>query len=211
MHKDILTQVDKYYSDKIQMYGAVPKGVDWNGEESQTIRFKQLSQIINDEGTLTSILDYGCGYGAFYDFIHQIISKNFQYVGYDISQAMIKEAMNKHQTSSDALWLTEKRDITPCDFTVASGIFNVKQDIDTATWEKYVFDSLQEINHLSKKGFAVNLLTSYSEDEKKRDYLYYADPCKIFDFCKRNFSKTVALCHDYPLYEFTILVRKGLI
>ena len=54
------------------------------------------------------------------------------------------------------------------------------------------------------------LLTKYSEKEYMRDNLYYADPLFIFDYCKRNFSKQVALLHDYGLYEFTILVKKDI-
>ena len=38
--------------------------------------------------------------------------------------------------------------------------------------------------------------------------LYYADPLDLFDYCKRNFSKNVALLHDYRLYDFTLIVRK---
>ncbi|MBM3138043.1 MAG: class I SAM-dependent methyltransferase, partial [Chloroflexi bacterium] len=30
----------------------------------------------------------------------------------------------------------------------------------------------------------------------------------LFDYCKVNFSKNVALLHDYKLYDFTIIVRK---
>jgi hypothetical protein len=41
-------------------------------------------------------------------------------------------------------------------------------------------------------------------------HLYYADPCAIFDLCKRRYSRNVALLHDYGLYEFTIVVRKDL-
>jgi hypothetical protein len=41
-----------------------------------------------------------------------------------------------------------------------------------------------------------------------RDDLYYADPCELFDHCKRQHSRNVALLHDYTLYEFTILVRR---
>jgi hypothetical protein len=41
-----------------------------------------------------------------------------------------------------------------------------------------------------------------------RDDLYYADPLFFFDYCKTRFSRFVTLIHDYPLYEFTILVRK---
>jgi hypothetical protein len=41
-----------------------------------------------------------------------------------------------------------------------------------------------------------------------RPDLYYADPLFLFDYCKTKFSTLVSLIHDYPLYEFTILVRK---
>ena len=53
-----------------------------------------------------------------------------------------------------------------------------------------------------------NLLTKYSDKEFMQSYLYYADPCALFDLCKRRYSRHVALLHDYGLYEFTILVRK---
>ncbi|HAW53355.1 MAG TPA: SAM-dependent methyltransferase, partial [Flavobacteriales bacterium] len=49
-----------------------------------------------------------------------------------------------------------------------------------------------------------------SDPDRKRPDLYYGDPCFFFDYCKRNFSRNVALLHDYNLYDFTILVRKEL-
>ena len=44
--------------------------------------------------------------------------------------------------------------------------------------------------------------------KKMKDYLFYADPCQLFDYCKQNFSKQVALLHDYRLYEFTIICEE---
>jgi hypothetical protein len=91
---------------------------------------------------------------------------------------------------------------------VASGIFNVKLDTDTAAWETYVRHTLSAVDALSTRGFSFNMLTSYSDADRMRGDLYYGDPCIFFDLCKRTFSKQVALLHDYGLYEFTILVRK---
>ena len=51
------------------------------------------------------------------------------------------------------------------------------------------------------------MLTSYSDPDRMRPDLYYGDPCRLFDHCKRRYSRHVALLHDYGLYEFTILVR----
>jgi hypothetical protein len=43
-----------------------------------------------------------------------------------------------------------------------------------------------------------------------RDNLYYADPFLLFDYCKKTYSRNVALLRDYGLYEFTLLIRKSL-
>ncbi|RYZ15439.1 MAG: hypothetical protein EOO70_06815 [Myxococcaceae bacterium] len=66
-----------------------------------------------------------------------------------------------------------------------------------------------EVDASSRKGFAFNCLTSYSDPPFMRDYLHYADPCFYFDLCKRTYSRQVSLLHDYGLYEFTLLVRKA--
>jgi hypothetical protein len=41
-----------------------------------------------------------------------------------------------------------------------------------------------------------------------RPDLFYADPAEVFEYCRKRYSRSVALLHDYPLYEFCILVRK---
>ena len=96
-----------------------------------------------------------------------------------------------------------------CDYVVASGIFNYRANISYEDWTTYVNAVFQEFNDLACKGFSSNFLTKYSDTDHMRADLYYADPCYLFDYCKRNFSKNVSLLHDYTIYDFTILVRKG--
>jgi hypothetical protein len=91
---------------------------------------------------------------------------------------------------------------------VASGLFNLRMEIDDDAWREYVLDTLDRIAELSELGFAFNMLTSYSDPDKMRPDLYYGDPCFFFDRCKRRYARDVALLHDYGLYEFTILVRR---
>ncbi len=94
------------------------------------------------------------------------------------------------------------------DYSVASGIFNVRMDRSDSEWLAYLENTLDILDRTSRLGFAFNCLTSYSDEDKKREDLYYADPCRLFDLCKRRYSRHVALLHDYGLYEFTLLVRK---
>jgi hypothetical protein len=44
-----------------------------------------------------------------------------------------------------------------------------------------------------------------------RDYLYYPDPCRVFDYCKTHIAREVALLHDYGLFAFTIIVRHSVL
>jgi hypothetical protein len=120
---------------------------------------------------------------------------------------MIAEARRSHGQHSYCEFFSEKSLLSPADYTVASGIFNVKLDTPESEWLEYILATLKEFRGLSRKAFAFNALTSYSDPEFMRPHLYYADPRHFFDYCQKNFSGMVSLLHDYPLYEFTILVR----
>jgi hypothetical protein len=110
--------------------------------------------------------------------------------------------------SLTACRVTAQRDtLEPADYAVASGVFNVKQDADEETWRAYIWETVADLAALGTRGFAFNALTSYSDVDKRRADLYYADPLEAFDRCKRTYSRFVTLLHDYPLYEFTIIVR----
>jgi SAM-dependent methyltransferase len=203
---DFLIDVANYYTSKLAEHGDVPKGVDWNNEESQIIRFKQLAKIIRLMGSF-SINDLGSGYGALYDYLQNLFS-NFSYIGCDVSEAMITAANQRHVQNINARFLLASEPPGIADYGVASGIFNVRLEQTNAKWQHYIEETLNILDCTSRLGFAFNCLTSYSDVSKMRDELYYADPCYFFDYCKRNYSKQIALLHDYGLYEFTILVRK---
>jgi len=202
----ILGKVGRYYSGKLEVHGATARGVDWNSTESQQLRFEQLLKIC--DGVMSfSINDYGCGYGALADHLLQG-GHSFLYCGFDISSQMIAKARELHSAMSQATFVNEESSLTPADYTVASGIFNVKLQASATEWEKYILHILEALDRLSGKGFAFNALTRYSDPEFMRADLYYADPMFLFDYCKTKFSRFVSLIHDYPLYEFTMLVRK---
>jgi SAM-dependent methyltransferase len=201
----ILKKVSKYYTERVKLFGATAQGVDWNSEESQQLRFHQLMKIHTEKDKFT-INDFGCGYGALVDYLDKQ-GYAYQYFGFDISKKMIAQAQRLYKQKNNCLFSTLESDIPTSDFTVASGIFNVKLDTDKKEWEEYILYTLKRMGELSSKGFAFNLLSTYSDPEKRSPNLYYAEPSFLFDFCKNNFSKFVSLLHDYPLYEFTVLVK----
>jgi len=124
-----------------------------------------------------------------------------------VSRSMVEHA---RETYGDLAFTDEDSDLEPAEYAVASGVFNVKLDAEPSAWEEYALAGLDRLDSLSTAGFAFNMLTSYSDVDRMRDDLYYADPMFYFEHCKRHFARNVALLHDYQLYEFTLLVRKEL-
>ncbi|PRC93562.1 class I SAM-dependent methyltransferase [Solimicrobium silvestre] len=203
---DLLTEIAEYYSTKLAEHGETPLGVDWNGEDSQLLRFEHLCKII-DPINRFSLNDLGCGYGALYDFLLKKYTQ-LSYSGIDVAEVMISAAEQRYKDQPLARFIISHEPDQIADYSVASGIFNVRLDKTDDEWLSYLKTTLDVLNHSSRKGFAFNCLTSYSDKDRMRDYLYYADPCILFDLCKSRYSRNVALLHDYGLYEFTILVRK---
>lgn len=209
MSDQIKKQVEAYYSERITTHGATPAGVDWNGEASQQIRFRQLLKIASGNAVY-SLNDAGCGYGALLDFLQQDASTAeaaIDYLGYDLSPMMIEQAVQRFPTCQERFVCADGGGRI-ADYAVASGLLSVKQDASVAEWEAFILAILDQLHAESRLGFAFNCLTSYSDADKMRPHLYYGDPCRFFDYCKRRFSRNIALLHDYGLYEFTVLVRK---
>jgi SAM-dependent methyltransferase len=206
MRSCVLDEVSAYYSSKLEKHGVSPEGVDWNSEHGQAIRFEQLIKVVRGDDNF-SINDLGCGYGALLEYVRGRFPRAV-YFGCDVSQAMIDAAAAAHGLDDRASFNVAKEPFCSADYGVASGIFNVKLGCPLHEWRQHVIETVDALNRTSRRGFAFNCLTSYSDSDKMRSHLYYADPLEIFDHCKRNYSRNIALLHDYDLYEFTILVRK---
>jgi len=207
-------EAKNYFEERLTAHGATARGVDWNSEAAQELRFSQLSKVINTTQPL-SLLDYGCGYGALAGYLRRSGFPLRHYVGFDVLESMVSKAREVYRaelTGDDQTLYTFTSDfnqLTPVDFAIASGIFNLKLDVPNDQWTAYVISELHKLDSLSTKGFSFNMLTKYSDAEYMRPHLYYADPCYLFDYCKTHFSRNVALLHDYEVYDFTIIVRKS--
>lgn len=200
-------KVQDFFRQKLQQFGSTPQGLDYNSQEAMEIRFDQLMKIVTHPESHFSIIDYGCGYGALIEYM-QSKKLDFDYFGIDYVEEMVNAGKNSHPGCPNCHWITREDELPIADYLVAGSIFNKKLDATDQEWTSIVMDTLKKMNSHCSKGFSFNMLTKYSDKDRMRDDLYYADPCFYFDYCKTNFSKNIALLHDYKLYDFTILVRK---
>jgi len=205
-HDSLRDQARAYYEGKLRAHGATPAGMDWNSQASQELRFRELARLWDGEPA-AGVVDYGCGYAALVSYL-RASGHQGPYVGYDVSGDMIQAASAHVAALGGCRVTSERADLAPLDYAVASGVLNVKQRAGEADWQAYVRETIADLAALGTRGFAFNALTSYSDPDKRRPDLYYADPLELFDHCKRTYSRFVTLLHDYPLYEFTLLVRR---
>lgn len=202
--------IEKFYSNHLNEFGNSAKGVGWKNTEAQYIRFDQLVKVI-DTSTPFTVNDLGCGVGEFYKYLTNKNQLPKAYYGYDILHEMVRKAdeLYSKDTIPSFKVITNSSEMAVADYTIESGIFNVKYAAKESDWMHNVLKTLDNMNEKSVKGFSFNLLTKYSDKEFMQEYLYYADPLFYFDYCKRNYSKNIALLHDYQQYDFTIIVRKS--
>lgn len=195
-----------FYARNLEAHGTGAQGVGWKNEQAQLVRFEQLQKLF-PIGESFSVNDLGCGTGGFADFLNQRY-KSVMYIGYDMLEEMIELARQRHHEQNVSFRkINQASDMEVADFSVASGIFNIRYGMDDQRWKQYILDTIHELYNKSKKGFAFNALTTYSDKEFMKPELFYSDPLMLFDYCKRHFSKNVALLHDYYQYDFTIIVR----
>ena len=204
MSSDFAAQSAAYYERKLAEFGATARGVDWNSRESQYLRFAQLLRVA--EGQPIAVNDYGCGYGALATYLREH-GDDFEYCGYDAAPGMIAAAQQIAAGDPRCTFTASRAALAPRAFTVASGVFNVKQQAADERWWQYVADTLDDMASVSRQGFAANFLTSYSDADRKRPDLFYPDPSDVLRHCLTRYSRRAAVLHDYPLYEFTVLVR----
>ena len=203
----IFQKISMEYDKNFVKYGNSPKSV---GQLDIRTLEKRLS-ILTEVGVLknSKVLDFGCGIGYLYSYLKKKIKFNGEYVGYDISNEMINFANKKYKNvrfeNKDIL---SERINERFDYVIINGTFNNKIN-QNLNWIK---KTLKILFKKTDKAIAFNNITSYVDYFDKK--LYYAQPEKIFNFCKSELSPLVSLRHDYQLKdkklpsEFTTYVYK---
>ncbi len=205
---DPLKSVASAFNARIRQYGARPPGVLWRNAEGQQLRFELLASIfdgVRREEKVT-VNDLGCGYGAFFKFFLTLDGPGLDaYYGYDIAKAMIAEAHNQI-VDSRAFFEVNSTATRTAGYSVVSGTYNLILNADAASWEGYVKESLAALWERTEKGLAFNMLNAAQPEI--RGGLYYTNPHPFADFCREELSPEVTLIDDYPLNEWTLLVRR---
>lgn len=195
-----------YYQRTIREHGDSPRGVDWKNAESQTLRFERIAALLPGEASALSVLDVGCGTGAFLSHLKAGTTQNFpHFTGIDLVPEMIHHAALKHPEATFACTDLESFH-EPHDCVVASGIFNVRGETPADEWHDWMWRIIDRMARLSRQVCIFNVLTSHVDYTYPR--LFHANPAEVIDQCIRRYSRRVVLDHGYPLFEFTAAIYR---
>lgn len=201
------SEVRRYYTQKITAHGPTPLGVDWSCAMTQGLRFHQLLKIWEEATEPVSLNDFGCGYGALLQYLQgRSANAAIDYLGVDISELMIAKARQLHP---GAAFVPGHRNPRTADYSLASGVFNVKLGIAKRQWTAYVRQTLRHLWATSRAGFAVNFLAPRPPHLAVAAALYRPWPDEWVSFCTDRLGAQVRLLADYGLGEYTLLVKRN--
>ena len=200
MPQNPFDRIPEYYGSLIEKWGHDPRACDYGQQKSQGVKFKVLSEVCNLSGK--SILDVGCGFADFADFLLKD-NPDIKYHGVDITPAMIKKAkeLNPH-LDLQVLNILDVTNSPLYDIVTANGIFYLLGD-QAYPLMKQMISKMYEI---CREAVSFNSLSIWASNKEATEF--YADPCQIIEHC-RTLTPSVVFRHDYHSRDFTIYLYKN--
>lgn len=200
-------RVGQYYAEKIHVHGPTPRGVDWPCGMTQKLRFVQLLKISGSNRNFR-LNDVGCGYGALLAFLRERYGRaRIHYHGIDICSQMIDAAQSLWREDKGASFSVGCDSPSRADYSVASGIFNVKLNESDELWTQFIKVTIGRMFADSEIGAAVNFLATLPPAANPRHELYRSSPEFWANYCERELGAKVEVLSNYGIQEFTLLAR----
>ena len=175
--------VDKY-TKNILKFGYTPAGVFWNSEYNQIKRYQELMDLIPDQKEKISLMDIGCGYGAFYQYLLKMnLSRKIIYFGIDINKNLIAECKRNFP---NIFFDNKPSNGIKVDYLLFSGTYNLAVINATNLWEKYILEDLYNYSKFGRKTILLNL--QISDECKIVNNIYYTTRNRISQLLDKKFK-----------------------
>ena len=192
----------KYHKDCIKTFGLESnEALGWKNRENQTIRFKNILEIGDLNGT--TVLDVGCGTGDLFDYMNQQ-SITCNYTGIDQVKEFIELAGKKYRTHPNASFLLGdfwSVDVHRYDYVLASGALSYRNSDP-----EFIYKMIFRLYSLSEIAFGFNLMES---TELKDGGLVAYEKNRILAYCQK-ICPNVIIKDNYLKDDYTIMMYKEL-
>jgi len=208
MFQSIDSKIAEIYNQRFLKLGPSPEASMWFSQKRQFARFDIILNEIKllNKNNKRSIIDIGCGYGAFYEFLSVRGADDiWSYYGYDVSNEVIKFCKEKY--SQGAAFYTGSIPTLTAEFIIMSGTYNFFPTKDYNSWRLYFFRSLKALWSKTTCAMIFNLQTS--DKEKITDGgIVYTSRNEIENFCKSRFGNVKAVIDSAIPKDVTFVIKK---
>jgi hypothetical protein len=181
-----------FYKYSIKKYGISAKGVHWNSKYTQYKRFEVLTSFIKTQIKDSSIIDAGCGFAEYYNYLFDNNLKPKSYIGIDCEENMITLASKRFIDTEFYVKNILKDKLPLADYYICSGAMNILE-------KEEVFIFIEKCFESSKVAFIFNFLINDPLTKVKiKDILLY---------CK-NLSQNIQIKENYLDNDISILIKK---
>ena len=182
----------EFYAKAIKEYGVSAQGVHWNSKYTQYKRFEIITKLIKKHINSSSLIDVGCGFGEYYNYL---LKNNFNaesFIGIDCEQNMINISRRRFPDVDFFHKDVLVDQLLPADYYVCSGALNILDKNDLELFINRCFEH-------STKGFVFNYL--------KNETFHDISQNDIFNICEK-LTKNIKIKEHYLENDFTILMLK---
>jgi len=197
------------FDERVEENGESACALGWDSKSSMRTRFGAATEMYDFSNK--RVLDVGCGFGDFYEYLVEQNQQPREYHGLEVSDRVLDIARERNTAENCTF---ERRNIfvdpyedEQFDIAVEFGILNY--NFDNVNNDRYARLFLDRCSSFSD-AVLINCLSSYREgDWAYEEFIHYFDPEKLFGFAQ-ELSRDVVLHHDFPPIpqkEFNLLVR----
>lgn len=210
--KNNYLKIADHYQQCFEKHGDTPKGLDWDNQENLDKRYEVMLELLpnGDRDFYPTLLDFGCGYGGFFNYIKENHNNHISYTGIDINENTINKAKELYPEVDfklkDINSKIDENNIGIFDYVICNGVFTVRRGLTQDEMSKFLCDTLDKLWFRCDKGIAFNLMSTLVD--WKRDDLYHVSMDQICQYLVDNFSRNFIIRNDYGLYEYTIYLYK---
>jgi len=182
----------KFYKNSYDQYGISAQGVHWDSEFTQSKRFEILTNFIENDLENSSLIDVGCGYGAYLTYLKIRNLSPDIYLGIDCEEFILNITSRSFDKNVFIKCDILKDTIPNADYLICSGALNILNQID-------FLEAIKNCYLASNKGFVFNFLTPHSVHGLSFEIIY--------GFCKELANK-VKVEDNYLPNDCTIYLEK---
>ncbi|MEA3554200.1 MAG: class I SAM-dependent methyltransferase [Campylobacterota bacterium] len=183
---------NKFYQTSIKEFGISAQGVHWNSKYTQYKRFEILTKLIKKDIKSSSIIDVGCGFAEYYNYLQNNNRTPSKYIGIDCEDEMVniskKRFPNQEFYKQNILY----DNLINADYYISSGALNILTYDEINIFIKKCFES-------ANKGFLFNFLKNLTFNSIKK--------YEIIDICKTH-TNNIIIKENYLENDFTIFMVK---